>query len=243
LLCPPDEPMKVRRHESILLVSGLVLLAAWAGARLHGTIASRAAVTRFQVEQAQPSAPVLSSAQDPALGARVDFRLWSTQRIQGYEASLAQKTEAPLAVLRISKIDLEVPVFEGTDDLTLNRGAGRIQGTALVGHAGNLGIAGHRDGFFRGLKDIGAGDVIELEIPGRVEQYVVRQIQVVNPEDTFVLNPTPTPVLTLVTCFPFYYVGSAPQRFIVQASLQTLEPTKARNQSSGNRNKNKEETP
>ena len=243
LLSAPDEPMKIRKLESLLLVSGLTLLAVWAGARLHSTIASRAAVARFQAEQEQASARVLSPSEDPALGARVDFRLWSAQRIQGYEASLAQRTDAPLAVLRISKINLEVPVFEGTDDLTLNRGAGRIQGTARVGQAGNLGIAAHRDGFFRGLKDVGSGDVIELDVPGRKDEYIVRQIRIVNPEDTYVLNPSPTPTLTLVTCFPFYYVGSAPQRFIVQAFLQNPEHTKARNQNSGNRKNPKEETP
>jgi len=102
----------------------------------------------------------------------------------------------------------------------LNRGVGRIQGTAHVGESGNLGIAGHRDGFFRGLKDIGPGDIVELETSYRRKQYLVEKIQIVSPEDVQVLQSTPEPTLTLVTCFPFYYVGSAPQRYIVTASIQ-----------------------
>src|SRR4029077_9508408 len=117
-------------------------------------------------------------------------------------------------ILRVPKIDLEVPVFNDTDDLTLNRGVGRILGTAQVGQPGNLGIAGHRDGFFRGLKDVGPDDTIELLRPGGTDRYVARPVQIVTPADTYVLEPTPEPTLTLVTCFPFYYVGNAPQRYV-----------------------------
>jgi sortase A len=126
----------------------------------------------------------------------------------------------PLAILRIPKINLEAPIFNDTDDVTLNRGLGRIPGTARVGEIGNLGVAGHRDGFFRGLKDIGPGDILELNLFGKTEKYVVSRIQIVKPEDTSVLRPTATQTLTLVTCFPFYYVGSAPDRYIVTASIQ-----------------------
>ena len=120
------------------------------------------------------------------------------------------------AVLR-TWIGLEAPVLEGTDDETLNRGVGHIDGTAIPGAAGNLGIAGHRDGFFRGLKDIAPGDTLELETLWGQVTYVVQTIWIVSPEDVSVLDPTPAPSLTLVTCFPFYFVGSAPQRYIVRA--------------------------
>jgi sortase A len=149
----------------------------------------------------------------------VDFSLWSPQRIREYTESLSHKADVPLAVLRIPKLRLEVPVFDGTDELTLNRGAGRIIGTARLGEPGNTGIAGHRDGFFRGLKDIGPGDKLDLLLPGSTEQYVVSAIQITTPEDVSVLKPTDTPALTLVTCYPFYFVGSAPQRFIVRAVI------------------------
>jgi sortase A len=120
-------------------------------------------------------------------------------------------------VLRIPKIRLEVPVLPGTDDRTLDRAVGYIEGTALPGTDGNLGIAGHRDGFFRGLKDIATGDVIELDTIQGTDVYRVERTWVVNPEDVSVLDPTSARALTLVTCYPFYFIGSAPQRFIVRA--------------------------
>jgi sortase A len=113
-----------------------------------------------------------------------------------------------------------VPVFNDTDDLTLNRGVGRIVGTAQIGQPGNVGVAGHRDGFFRGLKDVGRDDIVELVLPGRTDQYVINDIQIVSPENVSVLDATPTSTLTLVTCYPFYFVGSAPQRYVVTASKQ-----------------------
>ena len=94
---------------------------------------------------------------------------------------------------------------------------GHIDDTALPGTDGNSGIAGHRDGFFRGLKDIGPDDAIELETVHGKEVYRVERTWVVDPEDVSVLDPTPARSLTLVTCYPFYYVGPAPQRYIVRA--------------------------
>ena len=149
----------------------------------------------------------------------LDVSLWSGKRIQAYKDSLAQHFNPPLAVLRVPKLQLTVPVFEGTDDLTLNRGVGRIAGTALPGEVGNLGIAGHRDGFFRILKDIQVGDSIELLVKNRTLNYEVRNVEIVYPNNTEVLRSNAEPEITLVTCFPFYFVGSAPQRFIVHAFL------------------------
>jgi sortase A len=214
------DAMNIRRAERILLAVGLTLLALWGAARLHRSLASRAAIARFQETEARLRLDNMSPSTDPILGGKVDFRLWTTKRIAAYEASLAQKKDKPLAILRIPKIRLEVPVFDDTDELTLNRGVGRIRGTNQIGHVGNVGIAGHRDGFFRGLKDIVPGDILELDLGKRTERYVVKQIQIVQPEDTSVLSRTSTPTLTLVTCFPFYYLGSAPQRYIVTAVIQ-----------------------
>ena len=118
-----------------------------------------------------------------------------------------------------------MPVYDGTDDLTLNRGVGRIIGTARLGEAGNTGIAGHRDGFFRGLKDIAPGDRIDLVLTSQTSHYVVENIQITSPDDVSVLQPTPKASLTLVTCYPFYFVGSAPQRYIVSASFAGFEPS------------------
>jgi sortase A len=160
----------------------------------------------------------------------VDLSLWSNNRIKDYLESLEDVTETPRAVLRIPKLHLEVPVYEGSEERVLNRGLGRIIGTAKLGEPGNTGLAGHRDGFFRGLKDIGPGDTLELMLPDRTDHYRVTNIIITNPDDVSVLEPSSTASLTLVTCYPFYFVGSAPQRYIVQAfyeepSLLSGEPT------------------
>ncbi len=148
---------------------------------------------------------------------RPDQSLWSPERVRAWRKALTGPAPAPLAVLRIPKIRLEVPVLPDTDDTTLDRGVGHIGGTASPGTDGNLGIAGHRDGFFRGLKDTAPGDVIEVDtIQGR-DIYRVERTWVVDPEDVSVLDPTSTRALTLVTCYPFYFIGSAPRRFIVRA--------------------------
>src|SRR6202008_450313 len=116
-------------------------------------------------------------------------------------------------------IELEVAVLEGTDDLTLNRGVGHIEGTSAPGDGGNIGIAGHRDGFFRGLKDVHLGDTMDLYTEKGNSRYVVDEIGIVVPENVSVLAPRSKPALTLVTCYPFYFVGSAPLRYIVRASI------------------------
>jgi sortase A len=146
-----------------------------------------------------------------------DQSLWSSIRISAWRDAVREPAAAPMAVLRIPKIRLEVAVLAGTDDRTLDRAVGHIEDTALPGADGNSGLAGHRDGFFRGLKDIAPGDAITLETLQGTEAYVVERTWIVDPEDVSVLDPTPTKSLTLVTCYPFYFVGSAPQRFIVRA--------------------------
>jgi len=146
-----------------------------------------------------------------------DQSLWSVARIAAWKETVADPTPPPLAVLRIAKIGLEVPVLSGTAERTLDRAVGHIEDTAEPGTDGNAGIAGHRDGFFRGLKDVVPGDAIELDTREGTEFYRVERTLVVDPEDISVLDPTSVGVLTLVTCYPFYFHGSAPQRFIVRA--------------------------
>ena len=108
-------------------------------------------------------------------------------------------------------------VLEGGDDWTLNRAVGHIADTAAPGADGNSGIAGHRDGFFRGLKDVAPGDAVELETIHGTELYRIERTWIVDPENVSVLDPTSQRSVTLVTCYPFYFVGPAPQRFIVRA--------------------------
>jgi sortase A len=210
--------LKVQWFERILLGIGLTLLGIWALSQIHRIVAARSAIEQYQAKIQSPKNTTLSI--DPVSGSPVEFRLWSPNRVTAYKESLTEKKDLPVALLRIPSINLEVPIFDGTDELTLNRGIGRIEGTAQIGKVGNIGLAGHRDGFFRGLKDIHTGDSIELVLPDRTDQYVVGQTEIVTPDDTQVLAQTSAPTLTLVTCFPFYYVGSAPQRFIVTAALK-----------------------
>jgi sortase A len=182
-------------------------------------------LARFYQNRAETHAGTAQQVLDPATGSAVDFSLWSSKRVDAFKNSLTLNTKAPLAVIRVPKIHLEVPVFDDTDDFTLNRGLGRIHGTAQIGQTGNLGLAGHRDGFFRGLKDVVAGDEIDLVRLEQTDVYVISKIQIVGPDDVSVLNPTPTSTLTLVTCFPFYFIGNAPQRYIVTASLKNSSQT------------------
>jgi len=208
--------------EKLLALVGLALVAVATCLYVSGRIYSRIAIAKFdsQVYAQNTSGP------PPAPGAQpVDYSLWSEKRIHEYESTLTGHFDDPLALLRIDKIHLEVPVFNGTDETILNRGVGRIIGTAKVGESGNLGIAGHRDGFFRGLKDVTNGDTIELETVDGVQTYVIDSIKIVEPSDVSVLQKGPSDSLTLVTCYPFYFIGSAPQRYIVHASLSGAPKT------------------
>lgn len=154
---------------------------------------------------------------------RYDYSLWSPKRVEDYEASLQVDMSAPQALLRIPSVDLLVPVLDGIDDLTLNRGVGRIPGTARPGGLGNVGIAGHRDGFFRVLKDISVGDEVELVTWRERFRYQVTEIDIVEKHDTTVLTGSDESMITLVTCYPFYFVGHAPKRYIVKATLAGSE--------------------
>jgi sortase A len=194
----------------MLLSFGVLLLLTYVAARVYSAVYSHAELHRFWRSQ--------SAKSDSTNPNSPDFRLWSKQRVTAYQESLKSDAPLPLGILRIPSISLEAPVLQGTDDLTLNRAVGHIEETAAPGSPGNVGIAGHRDGFFRGLKDIQTGDVIELISQNRTDRYLVDEILIVSPEETSVLSDRPKPSLTLVTCFPFYYAGSAPLRYIVHAS-------------------------
>jgi sortase A len=188
------------------LVFGLVGLVGWGVFHIRSAASAQQSLERFASLKA-----VAVPAGTP------DQSLWSPGRVTAWQKAHSTPAPDPLAVLRIPKIHLEAPVLSGTDDGTLDRAVGHIEGTATPGAEGNSGIAGHRDGFFRGLKDITPGDMIELDtIPGSAS-YRVERVWIVDPEDVSVLDPTSTRALTLVTCYPFYYVGSAPRRFIVRA--------------------------
>ena len=124
--------------------------------------------------------------------------------------------------LEIPRLHLTAMVLEGADSGTLRKAVGHIPGTALPGNTGNVGLAGHRDTFFAMLRDIRQDDAIALETENGTYQYVVESIQIVGPHDVQVLAASNKDALTLVTCYPFFFVGSAPKRFIVRAALSAV---------------------
>ncbi len=144
-----------------------------------------------------------------------DQTLWSESAKKKY-ANLPQGLE-PMAVISIPKFSLDVPIYMGTSEENLDRGAGWVEYTAAPREHGNIGIAGHRDSWFRPLKDIKIGDRLILHTRAGAEAFQVTQLQIVDPEDTQVLRDTHEKTVTLITCYPFYYVGSAPERFVVSA--------------------------
>ena len=121
--------------------------------------------------------------------------------------------------LEIARISLSVMILQGIEESTLTLGAGHVPGTPLPAVAGNVVIAAHRDTFFRKLKDIAAGDAIRVSIRNRTYLYIAKSTEVVDPENTHVMESGTQRELTLITCFPFYYVGAAPKRFVVHAEL------------------------
>ena len=206
--------------ERWMFAIGVALCLFYVGAMTYRAAGSRLALRSFQVANRMGEAPLEKADVGGVSGAAVDFRLWSEKRIAAYRDALAKQFASPLAVLRVQRLGIEVAVFPGTDELALNRGVGWINGTARPGQSGNIGIAGHRDGFFRGLKDIAVSDSLTLDLGSQTAQYVVDEIKIVDPTDVTVLAATPSPSLTLVTCYPFYFVGDAPKRFIVRCLLK-----------------------
>ena len=218
---------------------GVLLIAAYFAIRARQAAGAREELRKFEQQREQarasssiappaaPAAPAEASAAPAATPVSLAWRepdksLWSHERVKAWTLVSSvpdvRSSSGPLGVLKIPKIHLEVPILEGTDDPALDYGLGHVEGTALPGEAGNVALAGHRDGFFRGLKDIAVGDTMELETVRGSEAFVVENIWLVTPKDVWVLDPTPKETITLVTCYPFYFVGSAPQRYIVRAT-------------------------
>jgi sortase A len=204
--CPRDFRKTIG---TVSILIGTALLGVYLVPTVYGSAMAHLAVAQFRAKSSSN-------------------RLWDSARIHAYQRSLSVSFAPPEAILRVPKVGIEVPILEGTDDVTLNRGVGHVPGTALPGQSGNIAVTGHRDGFFRGLKDVAVGDTIEVDRHGHTDRYKIQRTKIVFPSDVSVLNPTPDSELTLITCYPFYYVGSAPQRYIVQATLITPNDHPAR---------------
>lgn len=215
-------------------LTGIALLMLFAGARLwtehervRGLEIVRAAASSVDADMAlipngrrktAAAQAVHSATPSDRSSASVDQSLWSEKRAREY-AEAVTRPGMPMGALLIPSIRLEVPIYSGTSELNLNRGAAHIEGTSPPGADGNVGIAAHRDGFFRGLESLHIDAEVILEVEARTVRYRVVEMRIVKPTDVHVLAPTDTPSVTLVTCYPFYFAGNAPERYVVRAEL------------------------
>lgn len=213
----------MRKIENLLWLTGVVLLGIFGAhivteetKRSSDLEAFRAAAQASQ-KAAAPEATDAVALPADRINAMPEQSLWSEGRIAAFTESLTKQTSEVLGILEIPRLSLEVPVYDGASDLHMDRGAARIDGTAMPGEPGNLGVAGHRDGYFRVLKDIELGDEITITTVDGPESFVVLELLIVDPTAIEVLDPTEQQSVTLVTCYPFYFVGHAPERFIVRA--------------------------
>ncbi len=214
-----SHPHKSRRIVEVACFAlSFALIVYYCGVRAVGESQARDDLARFEqaVEQGTQTA-----AQTVSYEGQPDFSNWSESRKRAYAAVMAEAhADQPVAILEVKSVQLKVPVYADSSEPHLDRGAGVIDGMAAPGKGGNLGIAGHRDGFFRVLQGIKVGDSIAVRMKKHSYRYRVSAITIVDQHDNSVLRDTIDPTLTLVTCYPFYYQGSAPQRFIVHGTFE-----------------------
>jgi sortase A len=204
-----------------------MLVFAWLGATLWADVGYHAALAAFhqsRIGVALAAPPGSDAPSHSGLGhAPPDQSAWSAERIRQYAESRWNVPLTPEAVIRIGSVGLEVPVFPGTTEANMTRGAGRIVGSPRFGEPGNVSVSSHRDGYFRKLRDVRVGDEIVVDTRDASYRYVVKEIHVTGPTDTMVLWPGDVQELTLVTCYPFDFIGRAPQRYVVRAELRKEE--------------------
>ncbi|HEX5755339.1 MAG TPA: class D sortase [Arenimonas sp.] len=215
---------------------GVSLLLVYAGGRAHGEIERRQAIAAFTASKstatlalakgaaidaaaAPAMVPVAQTTWAPlsAVPGDPDRSEWSPARVRGHAESVLADPSLPVALLRIPRVALEVPVYPDVGERNLNRGAGLVDTGANADSNGNIAIAAHRDGYFRVLSQVEVGDVIELESAAQQRRYRIDALSIVDPHDLSPLQASDGPVLTLITCYPFWFVGNAPQRYIVRA--------------------------
>ncbi len=236
----PNRNWLLKKTEYIFWLLGVTILAAYLLLIGQNSLAqSQAADDFIEAKQAlkiaQPSAkkiaPLATSDKDTtidiasinsslntfeAAADQSDKSLWSSAFVGHHKSAVSRGGNSAIALLKIPSVNLDVAIFDGANKHNLNRGAARILSTDSVNGNGRIGIAGHRDGWFRPLKDIQIGDIIELESLTETRRYQINKTHIVTPSDVGILQGDDH-TLVLVTCYPFYFVGSAPQRFIVEA--------------------------
>lgn len=204
---------------------GLLLIAVYFGATIGFENERREGIDLFAQAQAAAGYPG-NSGSNAAASQSVDQQPQTVAQTNertddGHDTPGQTETDPndsfPVALLRMPGVGLEVPVFDDISERNLSRGAGWVPGTAMPNDGGNMAIAAHRDQYFRALKDVAVGDLLELEGLSGQRDYKVASITIVEPEDLWPLDPAEVDTVTLITCYPFYFIGSAPKRYIVQA--------------------------
>jgi sortase A len=161
----------------------------------------------------------------------VEARRYQSEQTAAFERAARTQTIPPriaaggiVGMLDVPRLKLTTPVIQGDDDRTLQRAVGHLPDTPMPWEAGNSAIAAHRDGLFRPLKNVKVGDEIRFRTTREELRYRVTATSIVEPDDLSVLRPRSKAALTLITCYPFYYVGTAPQRFVVHAEREQSAP-------------------
>jgi sortase A len=204
----------MRRLSRLFIVAGLAMLGWCAYVWVDSGVAQYAARQSLDVSgPALPRSPLASNIPPPIA-----------------DVTPPPARGAAIAELSIPRVNLSAVVLHGSDARTLRRGPGHLEDTPLPGQPGNIVIAGHRDSFFRQLRYLAVGDEVFLDSPAGRFRYQISSLRVVHPWDTTVLAQTSDETLTLITCFPFWVLGDAPDRFIVRAT-RTDEPAVVVNQS------------
>ena len=222
----PSRPARLKWLEYLFLFAGLVALDYYVWINTSAALSQAYESWAFSQElRGQPaSIPGLISDELASLFGR------TTEIPQEQPETAEQQKSAPVTPsappeplsvigrIEIPRLKLNVMVREGVTNVALRQAVGHVPSSALPGQPGNVAFAGHRDTFFRPLRDIQKDDRITVETRSGTYEYVVDSLKIVSPKDVWVLHATERPALTLVTCYPFYYVGSAPKRFIVHAT-------------------------
>ena len=197
--------------ERFLLAVGVACLGTYALATLEAR--------RYQAEQTAAFEAREAAEKTPAARPRPAVK-GSMPSVPAMPSTESVETGTMLGMLVVPRLKLSTAVVQGDDDATLSKAVGHLPDTPLPWQAGNSAVAAHRDTLFRPLKDIAVGDEIRFRTSSGDIHYRVTRTSIVNPDDISVLDPGERDMLTLITCYPFYYVGHAPKRFIVHAERE-----------------------
>ena len=225
-------PLVYRSGELLCYAAGVALSGFFLVQLAQGEVERQGGISEFQqaadahiaessiTAQSATDATATEIAFEQSIG-EPDTSLWAPGRVVDYQASLQAELPPVVGVLEIPSVGVKVPVYQSNSELVMDRGAGIIDGMAYPHEPGNIGISGHRDGYFRALKDIKVGDPILLETLEGPKRFHIAATEIVAIDDKRLLRDTKDQTVTLVTCYPFYFVGHAPKRFIVTAQLDT----------------------